>query len=62
MKQQHFSGKVVVFLEQNQNSDHIKHRHGGGGLGGVGGGGGVGEVFQLLDVAISSASGQTHFA
>ena len=59
MKQQHFSGKVVVFLEQNQNSDHIKHRHGGG----VGGGGGrVGEVFQLLDVAISSASGQTHFA
>ena len=60
MKQQHFSGKVVVFLEQNQNSDHIKHRHGGG-VGG-GGGGGVGEVFQLLDVAISSASGQTHFA
>ena len=59
MKQQHFSGKVVVFLEQNQNSDHIKHRHGGG-VGG--GGGGVGEVFQLLDVAISSASGQTHFA
>ena len=59
MKQQHFSGKVVVFLEQNQNSDHIKHRHGGG-VGGVGGG--VGEVFQLLDVAISSASGQTHFA
>ena len=59
MKQQHFSGKVVVFLEQNQNSDHIKHRHGGG----VGGWGGrVGEVFQLLDVAISSASGQTHFA
>ena len=60
MKQQHFSGKVVVFLEQNQNSDHIKHRHGGG-VGGGGGGGG-GEVFQLLDVAISSASGQTHFA
>ena len=60
MKQQHFSGKVVVFLEQNQNSDHIKHRHGGGVW--VGGGGGVGEVFQLLDVAISSASGQTHFA
>ena len=59
MKQQHFSGKVVVFLEQNQNSDHIKHRHGGG-VGGGGGGGG--EVFQLLDVAISSASGQTHFA
>ena len=60
MKQQHFSGKVVVFLEQNQNSDHIKHRHGGG-VGGGGGGGGA-EVFQLLDVAISSASGQTHFA
>ena len=60
MKQQHFSGKVVVFLEQNQNSDHIKHRHGGRVGGGVGGG--VGEVFQLLDVAISSASGQTHFA
>ena len=57
MKQQHFSRKVVVFLEQNQNSDHIKHRHGAGWRGGGGG-----EVFQLLDVAISSASGQTHFA